>query len=62
MAVVSTETGVTVAERLLCDGISTSFARLPPGEFDQAVRLLADPRRSLTLIGGHSRDETQAGR
>ncbi len=40
------------AERLLCDGIRSSFARLPPGEFEQAVRLLADPRRSVTLIGG----------
>ena len=40
------------AERLLCDGIRLSFARLPPGEFEQAVRLLADPRRSVTLIGG----------
>jgi DNA-binding MurR/RpiR family transcriptional regulator len=40
------------SERLLCDGIRSSFARLPPGEFEQAVRLLADPRRSVTLIGG----------
>ena len=40
------------AERLLCDGIRSSFARLPPGEFEQAVRLLADTRRSVTLIGG----------
>jgi DNA-binding MurR/RpiR family transcriptional regulator len=40
------------SERLLCDGIRASFARLPPGEFEQAVRLLADPRRSVTLIGG----------
>lgn len=39
-------------ERLLCDGIRSSFARLPPGEFEQVVRLLADPRRSVTLIGG----------
>jgi DNA-binding MurR/RpiR family transcriptional regulator len=39
-------------ERLLCDGIRSSFARLPPGEFEQAVRLLADPRRSVVLIGG----------
>jgi DNA-binding MurR/RpiR family transcriptional regulator len=39
-------------ERLLCDGIRSSFARLPPGEFSQAVRLLADPRRRVTLIGG----------
>lgn len=40
------------AERLLCDGIRSSFARLPPGEFEQAARLLGDPRRSVTLIGG----------
>jgi DNA-binding MurR/RpiR family transcriptional regulator len=40
------------SERLLCDGIRSSFARLPPGEFEQAVRLLADPRRSVTLAGG----------
>jgi DNA-binding MurR/RpiR family transcriptional regulator len=40
------------SERLLCDGIRASFARLPPGEFEHAVRMLADPRRSLTLIGG----------
>jgi DNA-binding MurR/RpiR family transcriptional regulator len=40
------------SERLLCDGIRSSFARLPPAEFDQAVRLLADPRRGVTLIGG----------
>jgi len=39
-------------ERLLCDGIRSSFARLPPGEFEQAVSLLADPRRGVTLIGG----------
>jgi DNA-binding MurR/RpiR family transcriptional regulator len=39
-------------ERLLCDGIRSSFARLPHGEFEQAVRLLADPRRRVTLIGG----------
>jgi DNA-binding MurR/RpiR family transcriptional regulator len=46
------ESALARSERLLCDGIKTSFARLPPGEFEQAVRLLADPRRSLTLIGG----------
>jgi DNA-binding MurR/RpiR family transcriptional regulator len=40
------------AERLFCDGIRSSFARLPRSEFDQAVRLLADVRRSVTLIGG----------
>jgi DNA-binding MurR/RpiR family transcriptional regulator len=40
------------AEQLLCEGISSSFARLPRTEFDQAVRLLADRRRSVTLIGG----------
>jgi DNA-binding MurR/RpiR family transcriptional regulator len=40
------------SERLLCSGIRASFARLPPAEFEQAVRLLADQRRSVTLIGG----------
>ena len=40
------------AEQLFCEGIRTSFARLPRGEFDQAVRLLAETRRAVTLIGG----------
>ena len=40
------------SERLLCGGIRSSFARLPAAEFEQAVRLLADGRRSATLIGG----------
>jgi DNA-binding MurR/RpiR family transcriptional regulator len=40
------------AEQLFCEGIRSSFARLPRTEFDQAVRLLADHRRSVTLIGG----------
>lgn len=40
------------SERMLCDGITSSFARLPRAEFDQAVRLLADPKRGVTLIGG----------
>jgi DNA-binding MurR/RpiR family transcriptional regulator len=39
-------------ERLLCEGIHASFARLPPAEFEQAVRLLSDPRRGVMLIGG----------
>jgi DNA-binding MurR/RpiR family transcriptional regulator len=39
-------------EFLLCGGIRSSFARLPPAEFEQAVRLLAEPRHSVTLIGG----------
>jgi DNA-binding MurR/RpiR family transcriptional regulator len=39
-------------ERLLCGGIRSSFARLPPAEFEQAVRLLADSGRGITLIGG----------
>ncbi len=38
--------------RLLCDGIRSSFAHLPPAEFEQAVQLLADSRRSVTLAGG----------
>ena len=40
------------SQRVLCDGISTSFARLPRAEFDQAVRLLAESKREVTLIGG----------
>ncbi len=40
------------SERLLCDGISASFSRLPRAEFDQVVALLAEPRRDVTLIGG----------
>jgi DNA-binding MurR/RpiR family transcriptional regulator len=39
-------------ERLLCEGIHASFARLPPAEFEQAVRLLSDTRRGVMLIGG----------
>jgi DNA-binding MurR/RpiR family transcriptional regulator len=39
-------------ELLLCGGIRSSFARLPPAEFDRAVRLLAEPRHGITLIGG----------
>lgn len=38
--------------RLLCEGISASFARLPQPEFEQVIRLLAEPRRTVTLIGG----------
>jgi DNA-binding MurR/RpiR family transcriptional regulator len=40
------------AEQVFCDAIRSSFARLPRSEFEQAVRLLADPRRSVTVIGG----------
>jgi DNA-binding MurR/RpiR family transcriptional regulator len=40
------------SERLFCDGIRSSFARLPRSDFNQAVRLLAEPRRGVTLIGG----------
>jgi DNA-binding MurR/RpiR family transcriptional regulator len=40
------------SERLLCDGIRSSFAHLPPAEFEQAVLLLADARRGVTLAGG----------
>ena len=39
-------------ELLLCGGIRSTLARLRPAEFEQAVRLLAEPRRSVTLIGG----------
>jgi DNA-binding MurR/RpiR family transcriptional regulator len=40
------------SEQLFCDGIRTSFARLPRPEFEQVIRLLADQRRSVTMIGG----------
>ena len=40
------------AEQVFCDGIRSSFARLPRSEFEHAIRLLADPRRSVTMIGG----------
>jgi DNA-binding MurR/RpiR family transcriptional regulator len=40
------------SERLLCDGISASFSRLPRAEFYQVVALLAEPRHDVTLIGG----------
>jgi DNA-binding MurR/RpiR family transcriptional regulator len=43
---------ISRSERALCGGIASSFDRLPRAEFDQAVRLLADPRRGVTLIGG----------
>jgi DNA-binding MurR/RpiR family transcriptional regulator len=43
---------VSRSEQVLCGGISSSFARLPRAEFDQAVKMLADPRRGVTLIGG----------
>jgi DNA-binding MurR/RpiR family transcriptional regulator len=39
-------------EQVLCEGIRSSFAHLPAAEFDQAVTLLADPRRGVTLAGG----------
>jgi DNA-binding MurR/RpiR family transcriptional regulator len=39
-------------EQILCDGIRSSFATLPAAEFEHAVRLLAEPRRRVTLIGG----------
>ena len=43
---------LTRSERVLCDGIAASFASLPKAEFEQAVRLLSDSRRGITLIGG----------
>ena len=39
-------------ELAVCGGIRSSFARLPPAEFEHAVRLLAEPRHGVTLIGG----------
>lgn len=40
------------SEQMFCEGIRSSFARLPRAEFEQAVRLLAEYKRSVTLIGG----------
>jgi DNA-binding MurR/RpiR family transcriptional regulator len=40
------------AEQLYCEGIRASFARLPRSEFEQVIRLLADSRRSVTVLGG----------
>jgi DNA-binding MurR/RpiR family transcriptional regulator len=40
------------SEELFCEGIRASFAEVPRSEFEQAVGLLADQRRSVTLIGG----------
>lgn len=40
------------AEQVYCDGIRASFARLPRSEFEQVIRLLADHRRRVTVIGG----------
>jgi len=40
------------SEHMLCAGIRSSFERLPRAEFEQAVRLLAEPRHRVTLIGG----------
>ncbi len=40
------------SEQVICEGIAASFASLPRAEFDYAVKLLSDPRRSVTLIGG----------
>jgi DNA-binding MurR/RpiR family transcriptional regulator len=40
------------AEQVFSDGIKSTFARLPRSEFAKAIGLLADPRRSVTMIGG----------
>ncbi|HEX5189937.1 MAG TPA: MurR/RpiR family transcriptional regulator [Streptosporangiaceae bacterium] len=40
------------AEQMYCEGIRASFARLPRSEFEQVIRLLADSRRGVTVIGG----------
>ena len=40
------------SEQVICEGIAASFASLPRAEFEQAVGLLSDSRRSVTLIGG----------
>lgn len=49
---VSAEDPLARAEQTLRAGIAATFARLPRGEFDQAVRLLTDSRRGISLIGG----------
>jgi DNA-binding MurR/RpiR family transcriptional regulator len=43
---------VSRSGKILSDGVSSSLGRLPRAEFDQAVKLLADSRRAVTLIGG----------
>lgn len=40
------------SQALLCDGIRSTFERLPRTEFEQAVKLLAERKRGVTLIGG----------
>ncbi len=40
------------AEQMYCEGIRASFARLPRAEFEQVIRLLADQRRGVTVLGG----------
>ncbi len=40
------------SEQIFCDGIKASFARLPRSEFEQVIKLLADQRRGVTIIGG----------
>lgn len=40
------------SEQMYCEGIKASFARVQRPEFEQVIRLLADQRRSVTMIGG----------
>jgi len=40
------------AEQMYCEGIRASFARLPRSEFEQVIKLLADSRRGVTVLGG----------
>lgn len=51
-APVLAESVLARSERVLREGITASFASLPKAEFEQAVKLLADSRRGITLIGG----------
>jgi DNA-binding MurR/RpiR family transcriptional regulator len=39
-------------EALLIGGIRASFSRVPPAEFELAIRLITDPRRNVSLVGG----------
>ncbi len=40
------------AGQVYCDGIKASFTRLPRSEFEQVIKLLADQRHGVTVIGG----------
>ncbi|WP_162903623.1 MurR/RpiR family transcriptional regulator [Leucobacter sp. wl10] len=40
------------AKDVFVGGITSSFAAVPSSEFDQVVRLLADPKRCIWTVGG----------